>query len=222
MNEVKPVWGEFYSDKTTGQVIRYCPLHSGQQQIMDHDARFLFFIGGKGSGKSSFAPIWLDREIRKKPLGSFIICSDSYNRLEQGVLPQFFRHLQYSDLKGEWKQGKHVYRLASGGQVFVRSLDDEESVNGIHAQAIVCDEGLLLTKSTWDILESRVHLAKGKILVTSTPYKGKRWGLEIIDRFRLATPIILYGKGAAFFTNPAVSPEEIERQRQRLPPVEIC
>ena len=182
------VWGEYYIDQRNGQPFRYCPLHPGQQAVMDSSARFLFFIGGKGSGKSSFAPCWLINEIRKRPLGKFIICADSYNRLEQGVLPEWFRAMQHCDLKGEWRQAKHTYHLSTGGVVYVRSLDDEESVNGIHAMAIVVDEGLLLTKSAWDILESRVHLNKGRILVTSTPYKGKRWAVEIIDRYKAGDP----------------------------------
>lgn len=213
-------WGEYYQDQRTNQLIRYCPLHPGQQAIMDSSARFLFFIGGKGSGKSSFAPIWLERELRKRPLGKFIICADSYNRLEQGILPEFRRLMERSDLGGKWsehwKQNKHLYNLATGGTVFFRSLDDEESVNGIHAEAIVCDEGLLLTKSAWDILESRVHLRQGRILVTSTPYKGKRWAVEIIDRYKAGDPNYFVWQGGSV-TNPAVSAEEIERQRQRLP-----
>ena len=217
---VKPIWGEHYQDQSTNQIFRYCPLHSGQQSVMDSSARFLFFIAGKGSGKSAFAPIWLEKEIAKRPMGKFIICSDSYNRIEQGVLPEFRKHFEYSQYGGSWNkhwnQGKHTYNLESGGIVYVRSLDDEESVNGIHASAIIVDEGLLLTKSAWDILESRVHVQSGRILVTSTPYKGRRWGVEIIERFNEGDKNYFVWQGGST-VNPAVSAEEVERQRQRLP-----
>jgi PBSX family phage terminase large subunit len=209
-------WGSYYQDTKTGQVIRYCPLHPGQQAIMDSPARFNLFIVGKGGGKSSFAPIWLEREIRKKPLGKFIICADSYNRLEQGILPEWFKAMEYSDLKGEWKQAKHIYHLSTGGLVFVRSLDDPESINAIHASAIVCDECLILPRHAWDIIESRVMNQLGKVLVTSTPYKGKRWVVEYIDRFKAGDPAYFFYQGGSV-VNPANSPEELERLRRTLP-----
>jgi len=131
-------------------------------------------------------------------------------------LPEWFKAMERSDLKGEWRQGKYTYVLSTGGVVYVRSLDDEESVNGIHANAIVVDEGLLLTKSAWDILESRVHLNKGRILVTSTPYKGKRWAVEIIDRYKAGDPNYFVMQAGATI-NPAVDPDEVERQRKILP-----
>lgn len=215
-SNVLPVWGSFYRDSTTNEVVRYVPLHSGQQAVMDSTARFIFFICGKGSGKSTLGPIWLEREIRKYPLGSFIIASDTYNRLEQGLLPEFFKAMSHSDLKGEWKQGKHVYNLSTGGKVYVRSLDDPESINGLHCSAAVIDEGLLLSRGAWDIVESRTHVKKARVLVTSTPYRGKRWGLEIIERAKIDPKNYYVFQGGSVL-NPAVSKEEIERQKKCLP-----
>ena len=217
MNELKPCWGQYYIDKVTGEIVRYCPLHPGQQAIMDAtNARFLFFIGGKGVGKSTFAFLWLLKEIEKRPLGKFIIAADSYNRIEQALLPEFLTHIKQTRFAGTWNQGKHSYQLATGGVVYVRSLDDPESVNGIHASAIVADEGLLLSKAAWDILESRVVQQLGRILVTSTPYKGKRWGLDIIERFKTGEREYFVWQGGSV-VNPNVSPAEIERQKRLLP-----
>ena len=217
MNEIKPCWGQYYIDKTSGQIVRYCPLHEGQRAVMEaHEARFLFFIGGKGVGKSCFAFLWLLKEIEKKPLGKFIIAADSYNRIEQALLPEFLTHIKQTPFAGSWNQGKHSYQLATGGVVYVRSLDDPESVNGIHASAIVADEGLLLSKAAWDILESRVVQQLGRILVTSTPYKGKRWGLDIIERFKSGEKEYFVWQGGSII-NPSVSQEEIERQKRLLP-----
>lgn len=210
------IWGEYYTDSRTGRIVRYVPLHPGQQAIFDSESRFLFFIGGKGSGKSSFAPLWLEREIRRRPMGKYIICADTYNRLEQGVLPEWFKSMEHSDLKGEFRQTKHIYTTSTGATIYVRSLDMECSVEGIHAEAIVVDEGLYLSRTAYDILESRVHLRRGKILCCSTPYKTKRWGVEIIERFKQGDPNYFVWQGGSA-VNPAVSEEEIERQRQRLP-----
>ena len=217
MNDTKAQWGAYYKDNLTNHIVRYVPLHEGQQAIMDAvEARFLFFIVGKGGGKSTFAFLWLLKEIEKKPLGKFIICSDSYNRLEQALLPEFLTHIKQTPFAGSWNQGKHIYTLSTGGVVYVRSLDDPESVNGIHASAIVVDEGLLLSKAAWDILESRVVQQLGRILVTSTPYKGKRWGLDVIERFKTGDKNYFVYQGGSI-VNPSVSKEEIERQRQNLP-----
>ncbi len=149
-------------------------------------------------------------------MGRFILCSDSYNRLEQGILPEFLTHIKQTPYAGNWNQSKHVYTLGTGGIVFVRSLDSEESINGIHATAIVCDEGLLLPQSAWYVIESRVVQQLGRVLVTSTPYRGKRWAIDIIERWKAGDPNYFVHQ-AGSIENPSVSKEEIERQRQRLP-----
>jgi hypothetical protein len=216
MSDEQLIWGEHYIDQRTGQPIRYCPLHPGQQAIMDNNARFLFYVSGTGAGKSCLVPIWLESEIRKKPLGHYIIAADSYNRLEQQTLLQWFKHMKYNDLAGQWNQGKHVYTLSSGGKVFFRSLDEPTSIESIHASAIAVDEALILPKAAWDIIEKRVFQQLGRVLVTSTPYKNKRWVQEIIDKAKAGDPNY-YVYQAGSIINPSVDHAEVERQRQRLP-----
>lgn len=209
------IWGEWYKNKKTGKLARYVPLHPGQKAIHESDARFLFFISGKGAAKSSYAPIWLEREIRKNPRGRFIVCAPTYYFLDQGIKDHFFKHMQYSDLKGEWIEYKKQYHLSTGGVVYFRSLDDPERINAIHAHAIVCDEGLNISKRAYDILESRVALTKGRILVTSTPYRKYRWAMEMLERanhdpnyFCLQVPSNL---------NPAFTNDEFERLQATKP-----
>jgi len=74
----------------------------------------------------------------------------------------------------------------------------------------------LLKKEAWDILESRVVQQMGRILVTSTPYKGKRWAVDIIEQYKTGDRNYFVYQGGSI-VNPSVSQDEIERQRQRLP-----
>lgn len=215
------VWGEYYKHDS-GRTIRYIPFHEGQQKIWDSKKRFLGYISGKGAGKSSFAPIWLDNEIRKNPKGNFIICAPTFAIVRQGILPEFFKTFdtELNDLYGgpdAWNATEKIYTLRTGGKIFVKSLDDEESVNGIHAHAIVVDECGLIPKSAWDILESRVALKKGRILATTTPYRRYKWlqhdfiarsNANDPDYFALQMPSTI---------NPNFTEEELERIKAKIP-----
>lgn len=211
-------WGEFYKTPD-GRIIRYIPLHAGQQAIWDSKARFLGYISGKGSGKSSFAPIWLDNEIRKDPKAKFIVCAPSNKIIDQGIFPEFKLTFNspFNDLRGEWNETKRVYTLSTGGTVWFRSLDDPETVNGIHAKAIVVDELGLLPHSAWTILESRVAKHQGRILATTTPYAKFKWlQKEFVERAK--TDANYFVVTVPSKTNPGFSNDEYERLKASLPP----
>lgn len=217
------IWGEWYKTADGGKY-RHVPLHVGQKAIWDSDARFLAMIAGKGSAKSSFAPIWLDREIRRNPQGSFILCAPSYKMLNQGLTPHWIKHMRFNDLnpypdsRKALNETKGVYQLSTGGVVWLRSLDDPETINAIHAHAAVCDEAGNVPLSAWNILESRVSQKVGKVLLTTTPYARYGWlKEEIISKYHSGDKNYFVFQGASTI-NPSFDQAEFERLKKSKAP----
>ena len=55
----------------TGKKLRL-NLHPGQTKIWDSERRFVFIIAGTQSGKTTFGPWWLKREIDKRGPGDYL------------------------------------------------------------------------------------------------------------------------------------------------------
>ena len=54
-------------------------LHPGQTRAWDSKARYTFIIAGTQSGKTSFLPMWLDREMRDSGPGDYIAVTATYD-----------------------------------------------------------------------------------------------------------------------------------------------
>jgi len=56
--------------------------HAGQLEAWDSVKRFIFIIAGTQSGKTSYLPLWLDREIREKGEGDYLAVTATYDLLK--------------------------------------------------------------------------------------------------------------------------------------------
>jgi hypothetical protein len=213
-------WGDSYK-LPDGNIGRYFRPHPGQLAILQSKARYLALIAGKYGGKTSFAPLWLSTEIEKKPKGTFVLCAPSLKIVQEAVLPEWHKFVQGTALQGEYKEQKGLYILPSGGLVYIRSLDDSTSIEGLHANAAVVDEGLNLPLNAWHILRSRTAGKLGRILITSTPYRKYSWPeREIIQRWKSGDPDYFCVQYSSLM-NPAFDKQEFEKQRELLPPHEF-
>ena len=68
-------------------------LHAGQSKAWDSVRRFIFIIAGTQSGKTSFEPLWLDREIQRKLEGRMYV----YIMSEPGLFT-----VGFYDPDGKW------------------------------------------------------------------------------------------------------------------------
>ena len=216
MNTSQLEWGQTYKDKD-GQARKHYPLHHGQLAVWDSDARFLAAIAGRGAGKTSFAPVWLTREINKQPDGTFICAAPTYKILQSATLPEFFKVVNGTNLEGKFKDQKGVYELATGGIVFCRSMDRPEGVEGIQANAIILDEGGQVNLNSWHILQGRVGKHFGRVLITTTPYLKYRWlTSEFVDRWKNGDPDYFVSTFPST-ANPTYPKQEYERAKETLP-----
>jgi hypothetical protein len=196
-------------------------LHAGQTKAWDSQRRFVFIIAGTQSGKTSFEPLWLDREIKQKGEGDYLAVTATYDLLKMKFLPElqnYFCHLfgwEYSASERTiWRQDKP--RMFT--RIIMRSADAEGGLESASAKGALFDEcgqdGVKV--SAWEALLRRLSLSQGRVLAGTTPYNLGWLKTQIFDRWRGGDPDtqVIQFKSTM---NPAFPREEYERARRTLP-----
>jgi hypothetical protein len=196
-------------------------LHPGQTKAHDSKKRFVFIIAGTQSGKTSYEPIWLDREIDEKGNGDYLAVTATYDLLKMKFLPElqnYFCHLfgwQYSASERTiWRQDKP--RMFT--RIIMRSADAEGGLESASAKGALFDEcgqdGVKV--SAWEALLRRLSLSQGRVLGGTTPYNLGWLKTQIFDRWRGGDPDLQVVQFKSIM-NPAFPRDEYERARRTLP-----
>src|SRR5688572_16771752 len=69
-------------------------LHPGQTRAWDSRRRFVFIIAGTQSGKTSFAPAWLDREITRAGRGDYLAVTANYDLFKLKFYPEMSHYFE--------------------------------------------------------------------------------------------------------------------------------
>jgi PBSX family phage terminase large subunit len=150
--------------------------HPGQKLVLESPRRFIATISGVQGGKTTVGAIWLLAELYKDYengiQGDYLIVAPTNKLLQQSTLVKF-KELMPSDW-GVYKEQKQVYELKWGGKIFVRSAEDPNLLEGMTLRAAWADEAGQMKASVWTVLQARVAVQKGRILMTSTPY-AQNW-----------------------------------------------
>ena len=115
-------------------------LHPGQTKAWDSEKRFVFIVAGTQSGKTSFEPIWLDREIKNKGEGDYIAATATYDLFKLKFLPEL-RHY-FCDLFG-WGYSAsdrviyQEYKPRMFTRIISRSAESEGGLESSSAKAAV-------------------------------------------------------------------------------------
>src|SRR5262245_63080665 len=67
-------------------------FHPGQQLAWDSRKRFVLVLAGTQGGKTSFGPLWLNREIQEKGPGDYMVVTPTFPLLNLKALPEFRAH----------------------------------------------------------------------------------------------------------------------------------
>lgn len=192
-------------------------LHNGQTKAWDSKARFPAIIAGTQSGKTSFAPWWLWREIQNCGEGDYLAITATYDLFKLKFLPELQRVFgQY--LPGwEWKASERV--LQNGNtRIILRSADAEGGLESATAKGALFDEcGQDKVKvSVWEAIQRRLSLAGGRCLLSTTPYNLGWLKTEVYDRWRSGDEDFQVIQFKSIM-NPAFPLEEYERMKLKLP-----
>lgn len=210
-------------------------LHPGQQRAWRSTKRFVCVIAGSQSGKTSFGPHWLLREIRQRGPGDYIVATPTFPLLESKALPEFRKLFEQQLGLGTYKGSPtRRFEISPEGEVrlwgkrqdeptIVRFgyAADPDSLESMTAKALWADEcGQEKFKlGSWEALQRRLMLNVGRALLTTTPYNLGWLYQEIWE------PWIAAGKDHPYIdvinfestANPAFHQEEYDRLKATMP-----
>jgi hypothetical protein len=208
-------------------------FHRGQSQAWLSNRRFIGVIAGTQSGKTSFGPLWLYREIQDRGIGDYIVATPTFALLEKKALPEFLTHFQRRLRVGTYVSSPvRKFTFSKEGSirtfgkydpdhptvVFFGYAEDPESLESATAKAAWLDEAgqKKFKLGSWEAIQRRLSLAQGRALITTTPYDLGWLKQQIYDRWKAGDT--LYDVIRFDSTeNPQFPPEEFERARNTLP-----
>lgn len=220
-------------------------FHPGQTRAWRSQARFILVLAGTRSGKTSWAPWWLWREIQAKGPGDYLLCAPTFRLLDKAAVPFLNDALNVKLGLGKVvgrAQGHFVvskageYQLWSAAQdrqtrIVFGHADEPDSLEAAQYKAAVCDEAgqKKFKQESWEAIQRRLAIDKGRCLFPTTPYSLGWLKSEVFDRaMRYASAKVKglpYNQADADYEvinfksieNPAFPLDEYERAKASLP-----
>lgn len=165
--------------------------------------------------------------------GDYLVATPTFTLLELKALPEFRRLFgQILGLGRYTASPIRKFTLSEAGEVrtFGRACpetptnvyfgyaEDPESLESATIKAAWLDEAgqKKFKRGSWEAIQRRLAIARGRALITTTPYDLGWLKSELFDRWRAGDPSIDVVQFPSV-ANPAFSPEEYERARATLP-----
>ncbi len=215
-----------------GDTLRF-NFHFGQWRAWESRARDVAVVAGNQSGKTSFGPIWLWREIQLRGPGDYAVVTPTFTLLEVKALPEFKR--LFEQILG---LGKYVaspirkFTFSAEGalrtfgyvpevpvHVYFGYAEDPDSLESGTYKAVWADEAgqKKFKRESFEALRRRLSIFQGRMLITTTPYFEGGWlRTEIFDKAKAGDPSVEVVNFPSNI-NPAYPQEEFETARRDLP-----
>ncbi|MCC6457267.1 MAG: terminase [Caldilineaceae bacterium] len=210
-------------------------FHAGQWRAWDSQKRFVAVLAGTQSGKTSYGPHWLYREIKLRGPGDYLVVTPTYPLLQKKALPEFRRIFQHVLRVGKYVGGSvNTFTFSAKGEkitfgaeqskpttVMFGHAQDPDSLESATAKGAWLDEvGQKKFKlGSWEAILRRLSIHQGRVLMTTTPYnlgwlKQKIWDPWLAaGKDHPSIDVIRFRS----IDNPAFPREEYDRARQDLP-----
>ncbi len=202
-------------------------FHAGQMAAYESEARIVIVLAGAQSGKTTFGPHWLAREMSRSGPGDYLVVAPTFTIMDKKVGPEFKRlfsqQMKWGKYTGggspkfvvnaygeSWLFGEQARRKDNPPTVvYFNHAQDPEALASMTARAVWCDEpGQKKFKlGSWEEISRRVAVTSGRVLMTTTPYNSGGWFKELCDRAKVLTP---WGKVEPSSVAPGVAPPRIE------------
>ncbi len=203
-------------------------LHPGQTRAWDSIARFVAIIAGTQSGKTSFVPIWLQREIQNCGNGDYLAATATYDLFKLKFLPEMRRFFEgmfgwsyfVSDRVFHSPESISIKGMPTmpAKRIILRSAEAQGGLESASIEAAALDEfGYPSVKvDAWEAVQRRLSLSEGRALFSTTPYNMGYLKTEVYDRWKAGDPDfdIINFKSTM---NPAFPREEYERMKRKMP-----
>lgn len=208
-------------------------LHPGQLRAWQSDKRIVAVIAGVRSGKSSFGPLWLHREMARKGPGDYLVVAPTFPLLDKAARPELEnllgRLLRLGEsVRGEFRVSEEGHRRLWPGvepgrpsRVIFAHAGNPESLAAMTVKAAWLDEAgqRQFRLASFEEVQRRVSFDRGRVLITSTVYDLGWLKQQLHDPWEAAgrahpeIDIVNFDSTA----NPAYPREEWERASRTLP-----
>ena len=210
-------------------------LHAGQARAFESKKRFVVVLAGTQSGKTSFGPFWLHREILERGAGDYMVVAPTYKILSKKALPEFKRLFEDMLQLGTYKTQKAVFEFSEDGcrrtfgddwanekiptNVHFGHAQDPDSLESATAKAAWLDEAgqNKFKLGSWEAILRRLSLSMGRVLITTTPYNLGWLKQKLYDPWKAGTDDTIDVVNFRSIDNPLFPREEFERARRTLP-----
>jgi hypothetical protein len=207
-------------------------LHPGQSAVWNSARRFIFMLAGTQSGKTSFGPHWLRREIETRGGGDYIAATSTYDLFKLKMLPATRELFEHQLKIGRYWGGDKVIELCdpdtgkyptddnkpAWGRIILRSANAPGGLESATAKGAWLDEcgQDTFTLDAWQAVRRRLSLARGRVLGTTTPYNLGWIKTQIFDRWVAGDEEVDVIQFASIY-NPQFPQDEFERARATMP-----
>ena len=188
-------------------------FHSGQRKAWKSDKQKIFVLAGTQSGKTTFGPFWLWREIKEHGSGDYLAVTANYDLFKLKMLPELLKVFVNTFHIGKYHASMRIIELCENGEfvkdpqrdemwarIILRSAragakSGKEGASGLEsatANAAWLDECGLddFSLAAFEAVKRRLSLAEGRILGTSTLYNFGWLKTEIFDKWQNGDPNI--------------------------------
>ena len=209
-------------------------LHRGQLCALTSQKRFVLILAGTQSGKTSFGPLWLWREIQRRGPGDYLVVAPTFPLLIKKALPEFLRLFKKQLRLGDYQTQEKIFTFSDAGckiafgqipeqptQIFFGHAQDPDSLESATAKAAWLDEAgqRKFRLGSWEAILRRLSIHEGRALMTTTPYDLGWLKQTLWDKWNDAKgqhPLIDVIRFDST-ENPAFPKAEFERARDSMP-----
>jgi phage terminase large subunit-like protein len=131
-------------------------LHAAQYAFVHSQARFSFYVGGIGAGKTFAGAVRAIRHCAAQPGSLGLIGAPTFPMLRDVTERAFFDLLPEELIARFSKTYQHLW-LANGSEVLFRSLDRPDRVRGLNLAWFWLDEAPLCGHYAWTLLKGRLR-----------------------------------------------------------------
>lgn len=216
-----------------GEQVRLA-FHSAQLQAWDATERFVFLVMGTQSGKTSYGPWWLRREIDRNGPGDYLAVTATYDLFKLKMLPEIRTVFEHVLKIGRYWAGDKIMEICEGarpgGKFLATRADDPmwariilrsaESPGGLESATALAAWGDEIGQDSfsltaWDAILRRLSLSQGRFLGTTTPYNLGWMKTEVVDR--AASDRDYKVIHAPSIVNPSFPRAEFDRAKATMP-----
>jgi hypothetical protein len=206
-------------------------LHEGQLEAWNAPERFVLVLAGTQGGKTSFGPLWLYREIKERGPGEYCIVAPTFQLMETKALTEFKLLFQETLGLGQYRSNptrrfefSEAGSLATFGDASAKCVvrfgyaENPDSLESATYKAVWADEAgqKAFRLESFEALLRRLSIHRGRMLITTTPYRWNWLKTKLYDRWEAGDPDIRVVRFESRM-NPVFTEEEWESAQRMYP-----